>query len=347
MEQVNYTTKNNKSKHLTLDERIEIEFYHRCGYSPYKISKLMGRASNTIRNELKRGISAGITDGKYQEIYRARAGQERYKSNRQYSKKTMKIWRCQKFIKFVEDKLIYEKYSIDSSVGSAKSKGLFEKGEMVCTKTIYNYIDRGLMRVKNINLPVKVSMQPRKKKVTISSKINGRSILERDPTIDSRDSFGAFEVDTVCGRKGSKEQCILVLTERKTRFQINKFLKSKRSDDVNAGMREIIKDLGKGVIKSITADNGSEFSNLSELENEYNLLVYYARPYTPQDRGTNENQNKLIRRFIPKGKSMNNYTNEDIKEIEAWMNNLPRKILGYNTSKENFLMELCGLNIKD
>ena len=94
------------------------------------------------------------------------------------------------------------------------------------------------------------------------------------------------------------------------------------------------------VFKSITADNGSEFADLSELELKTKTKVYFTHPYSSFEKGTNESHNELIRRFIPKGKQISYYLLETISFIENWMNILPRKILDYNTTEELFEIHL-------
>ena len=94
------------------------------------------------------------------------------------------------------------------------------------------------------------------------------------------------------------------------------------------------------IFKTITTDNGSEFADLSNLETVSKTLVYYAHPYTSCDKGTVERHNGLVRRFIPKGDYINNYSLQDIINIETWCNSLPRKILAYHTPDEIFEKEL-------
>lgn len=93
------------------------------------------------------------------------------------------------------------------------------------------------------------------------------------------------------------------------------------------------------VFKTVTSDNGSEFAKLSELESQ-GIKVYFTHPYSSWEKGTNECHNKLLRRFIPKGVSMAEYSGDDISYMADWANTLPRKILGYRTPDELFEAEL-------
>lgn len=91
------------------------------------------------------------------------------------------------------------------------------------------------------------------------------------------------------------------------------------------------------MFKTITTDNGTEFLNSDELERsclsrrKQRTSVYYAHPYSAYERGSNENMNRMIRRFIPKGTDISKYTKQEIKRIEQWLNTYPRKILDYKT----------------
>ena len=93
------------------------------------------------------------------------------------------------------------------------------------------------------------------------------------------------------------------------------------------------------VFKTITSDNGSEFANLSRLE-EKGIGIYFTHPYTSCEKGTVECHNRMLRRFIPKGKSIDDYSADEIMIFADIMNALPRKLLGYHTPEELFDAEL-------
>lgn len=94
------------------------------------------------------------------------------------------------------------------------------------------------------------------------------------------------------------------------------------------------------IFKTVTTDNGSEFSMLSGLEDFSKTLVYFAHPYASCEKGSVERHNGLIRRFIPKGKRIDSYSDEQIAQIETWCNSLPRKLLAYRTPDDLFEDEL-------
>jgi len=168
-------------------------------------------------------------------------------------------------------------------------------------------------------------------------KVLGTSIEERPKSIETREEFGHWEIDTVLGHK-SNDDALLTLVERKTRRKIIRRIPSKTAPAVTDSLQDIftgIPDM-RNTFKSITADNGSEFSELSEQGKGLGIDVYFSHPYASWERGTNERHNGLIRRFIKKGQPIHSYTNECIEEVENWMNTLPRKILEYQTPAEKF-----------
>jgi len=218
---------------------------------------------------------------------------------------------------------------------------------MVCTKTLYNYVEQGLLPIRNIDLPLKVRRKTRSSGIRRNKRILGTSIEERPCQVNDRTEFGHWEIDTVIGRKTKGEAVLLTLTERKTREEVIRKLPEKSAEAVMDSLQNLARtagDLFPVVFKSITADNGSEFSDLALLEECLGPKVYFAHPYRSGERGTNEVHNGLIRRFIPKGKSLSDYSTSSLERIQQWCNSLHRKVLGYQTPHEAFLAELAALS---
>lgn len=208
---------------------------------------------------------------------------------------------------------------------------------MVCTTTLYKYIDEQRLEIRNIDLLYKLSRKTHKKCPRTNKKVLGPSIEQRPEHIDSREEFGHFEIDTVVGKRSGSETALLTLTERQTHFQIIRMIDGKDSDSVAYAMEQLIQQFGaesfKKVFKSITSDNGSEFSTLKDTLGGY-TEVFFTHPYTSCERGTNENHKRMIRREIPKGESLEIYGRKDIQKIEDGMNELSRRILGYQSPRQ-------------
>ena len=169
-------------------------------------------------------------------------------------------------------------------------------------------------------------------------RILGDSIELRPESVELREEFGHWEVDTVLGSKYEDEPCTVTMTERKTRNSIWIKAANHTADAVQEAIQSIMDYFGikaSTVFKSVTGDNGSEFARLAELASQ-GTSVYFTHPYSSWEKGINECHNRLLRRFIPKGVSMAGYSIEDIAYMADWTNTLPRKILGYRTPEELF-----------
>nr|WP_328590788.1 IS30 family transposase [Ruoffia tabacinasalis] len=146
-------------------------------------------------------------------------------------------------------------------------------------------------------------------------------------------------MDTVIGNKTKSEPVLLTLVERQTRFEVNLKIDGKDVESVDkaiANLKQQVGDQFKTIFKSITSDNGSEFTELHEALSDA-LDIYFTHPYASWERGTSENQHKFIRRFIPKGKTMSHLVQKYCLRIQQWMNDYPRKLLSYQTPHEVFV----------
>ncbi|VOW08778.1 transposase-like protein, IS1239 [Streptococcus pneumoniae] len=168
-----------------------------------------------------------------------------------------------------------------------------------------------------------------KKQASPNFKPASKSIEERPDVINLRLENGHYEIDTVLLTK-IKNYCLLVLTDRRSRHQIIRLIPNKTAESVNQALTLL---LGEHHILSITADNGSEFKRLSEVFPEEH--IYYAHAYSSWERGSNENHNRLIRRWLPKGTKKT--TPKEVAFIENWINNYPKKCLDYKSPSEFLL----------
>jgi IS30 family transposase len=279
---------------------------------------------------LKRGtVTQRLSDLTEYQAYFADAGQRVYESNRSHCDAKYKLADAAAFIDFAMKKIQEDHWSPDAICGHAKTHQLFD-GERVCTKTLYRYIDLGMLPVKNIDLPLNVSRNTKKKRTRQHKKILGTSIEQRPLHIESREEFGHWEIDTVLG-SNKKGAALLTLTERKTRKEHILKIDQKTVEGVKRALQELKQYYGatfSTVFKSITSDNGSGFSELSCAVESRQIEVYYTHPYTSCERGTNERHNGPIRRFIPKGKSIDDIDPSLIRYVENWCNTLPRKYWG-------------------
>ena len=177
-----------------------------------------------------------------------------------------------------------------------------------------------------------------------------KSIEYRPKEANTREEYGHWEGDLVIGKR-KKGAVLFTLTERKTREEIIIKIASKEAEEVAKALDQIEKKYKKefeNKFKSITFDNGPEFRSWRLLEKSYDnrkkgkrTTVYYAHPYRSGERGSNENANRLIRRFIPKGTDIASITEEFIQRVEDWINNYPRAMFKYKSTNQ-ILEKLCA-----
>ena len=172
----------------------------------------------------------------------------------------------------------------------------------------------------------------------------GESIEQRPEEVQSRDVFGHWEMDTVLSGGRSRVR-MLVLTERLSRREIILRIRDGKTESVVAALDKLEKKWGtrrfRKVFRTITVDNGSEFQDLEGLERKgpdggKRTQLYYCHPRHPEERGSNEKQNQMIRWHIPKGTDLGKMPPERVREVQDWLNHYPRKILGWRTPAELF-----------
>ena len=339
-----------RNKHVNWEERLRIETLHREGLSAARIGERLGRPAITIRRELERGWVTHRT-GKYraEERYSADRGQTVYEQRMKAKGRKPKAEPA--LAGQLHLHIVVHRRSPEVAAALMKEEG---SGHAVCFKTIYNHIDRGLVPgVTNESLWEKRSRRKGRKSLCRQRKRAveaGHGIEDRPEGADNRLEPGHWEIDLVVGAKGKGPAALLSLTERKSRKQIIRKLKDGTQKAVVRAINGIERQMGTGafraVFKSITADNGSEFLDREALERSVSAgtrtHIYYAHPYSSWERGSNENANRMIRRFIPKGSDISRLTRRQIQQVEDWMNNYPRKILDFETAEQRFNRELAA-----
>lgn len=337
-----YSLDHIRNKHLTICERTLIQLRLKDGHTVYSIAKEIGCAYNTVKNEIRRGSKQMYRS--HRQCYRADFGQKNYEANRTNCHRTGKFRECTEFIKHVEKNFSspLKKWSVDATSGRLRTERIFTQKNSVCTKTLYNWIHKGLMEVKVSDLPESL----RRKKHTFKNREGkmrlGASIESRPAEAATRKTFGHWEIDTVIGKKKGKNAVVLTLAERNTDFYITRKIPAKAANAVNSEIKQLLSDFGdrpEKIFKTLTADRGLEFASLAELENE-STKIYFAHPYSSYERGINERHNRILRRFIPKGTDINKISEEELERIEDLINGLPRKRLGYKTPEELFNEQL-------
>lgn len=337
--------------HLTKNDRIKIESLinqkDKNGkrlFNNTHIANYLGVHKSTISRELRkrRKEKMYIRTGKTKTMpYTAQYAQEDAEFKRGLSKGEYKLRKNKKLAKFIEDKIKIDKWAPDVIVGYMETHKYFERDgfEPITTPTIYNDIRYGIINVKledTRRMKYKAEYKYHDKSDLPESKAE-YSINNRPEEIDKRLYFGHFELDTVISTSKGNHEFLMTLTERKTRFEIIFKLKGKTAKEVVNKfnkMKEFMKNHYNKIFKSITTDNGTEFSDFLNIIKDTKTKIYFCHPYCSGEKGTNEKHNSMIRYFIPKGTLIENYSYKEINKIAEWLNNYPRKILNYKTPLE-------------
>jgi IS30 family transposase len=351
MSQAEYSTDRRKYNHIQEAERRTLERMKDSGASNAEIAIALYRHKSSIGRELRRNSveqreavhthSKSIDIPLYRETrrYFADSAQRIYRERRRRTGAKCKLADCSMFVKYLEEKVKGpEKWSVDAAIGFAKLHRLFKF--IPSTKTAYNWIDGGQCGIRNIDLLLKVRRRL-KRPAHERKRILGKSIEERPESINERQEFAHWEGDGMVGRR--RKGHLLTLVERTLGYGILWDAKDRSADRVVGMLDELQEQYGMlfaQVFKSITFDNGPEFSDAEGIEKGGRLTAYYAHPFSSYERGTNENWNGIVRRFIPKGKSLEDLDPDILQRINRYINQLPRKRFNYRTPEELFEQRL-------
>lgn len=349
----NGTAHQRKGKHLNRNERIQIEGLRKAGYPPSKIAFLLGRHVRTIERELKRGqvdhLNSELICSK---VYNADRAQDVHELNASAKGPPVRLKAHSAAETMIRLHIVHKRQSPE--VVAALMKNADIEGA-VCAKTLYNYIDKGWIQgVSNETLWEKRKRGEKHKSICRKAKriaAPGRGIEDRPAEVETRDEAGHWEIDLVVSGTDQGTAALLTLVERKSRKMIIRKIADKTQRAVQRALNGIERSMGQGafkaVFKTITADNGGEFLAFDALERSVfggadRTNIYYAHPYSSWERGSNENGNRMIRRFVPKGSDISKFTRKQINWIEEWINNYPRKILGFKTAEEIFIQQVAA-----
>jgi IS30 family transposase len=304
-----------KYRQITENERYTISRMKIAGYSKTAIGLAIGKHKSSISRELKRNMSP---DGGYRPDHaagHARVMLSRSRKKQQYDKTLLDNVQIQLETEWAPEQvsLTFRKYNLSQ----------------ISYSTIYRYIKKDKKNGGDLYTHLRQYRKWRRKK---NGSADSRGVLrgkrpldERPAGATDRSERGHFEIDLVHGTPDT--HCILTLVDRKTLYTVIIKLKNKSKEEVFKMLVPYILKLG---IKTITADNGTEWHGFKDIEKATNVKFYFAKPYHSWERGTNENTNGLIRQYIPKGLSMKCMTQDNCDNIAGRLNQRPRKILDMN-----------------
>ena len=324
--------------HLALKERYVIYHLVLYGLSYREIGRRLGRSHTTISREVKRNQPTYADDAVYFHETAKKFADQRKCRPRHFQKQSIP-W----LVKYVNRK-VQEDWSPEEISGRLSIDFPDKKEMRISHETVYQWIYRDAGNGGTLYTHLRCRHKKRRKQRRYGSGrglIPGRvSISERPQVVDLRSRFGDWEGDSVEGSKGSG--AIASHVERKSRYLVASKLADKKADTMTKKSIKAFWRVPKAMRKTLTVDNGKEFSLFKEIEQRTGLTVYFADPYSAWQRGCNENTNKLLRQYFPKGMDFRNITDKDLANKVKHLNNRPRKRLKFQTPKEVYLQALRG-----
>ena len=310
------------ASHLTLEEREVIAHMHRAGKMQTEIAKRLRRSKSTISRELRRNRSR---NGYWAVAAQRKA--ERRRSGRPWTAKMQRL----EVRRYVAARLQW-RWSPDEIAGRAHSDFPHDRRRQVSPPTIYAWIRAEQARGKQWQrylrrLGRKRPEWEKRGRLRASVSIEGRPAV-----VDRRRRFGDWEGDTIVGahhRGGA-----VTLVERKSGYLLLGKVPNLQAATVRQAAAKRYATTPAALRKTLTLDNGKEFAEHEQLELEAALKIYFAKPYSAWQRGTNENTNGLVRQFFPKGTDLASISEHRFTKVQQLLNDRPRKRLGYRTPNE-------------
>ena len=333
-----------KQHYMTRDERYRLEAYLRAGKSVAWIAREMGFCERTIYYEKKRGqfTYTNPAHGWYKnEIrYSADKAQQIHDYNQTAKGRPLKIGSNRAYADFLECKISHDRFSPAAALAAARRSGHLTS---VCVSTLYSYIDKGVF-LHLTNKALWVKGRKKKRNYEPVRRIPHPllpNINYRPEHIMQRNEYGHWEMDLIVGKEKTPA-VLLTLTERKSRQELIFKLPNRKAATIRGVFDQMEKRMGKRAFQAkfqtITTDNGPEFLEYDRLIQSIHggerFKVYYCHSYSAWEKGSNENHNRMIRRFFPKGTDFTRVTKKQVQWVQDWMNHYPRKILNWYAPSE-------------
>ena len=315
--------------HLTPFERGEIQAYRKQGMSRAAIAEKLGRAPSTVGRELARN---GSRKG-----YTAEKAQARYLERRKACRPRGK-WNHGPLRNYVIKAIRDDEWTPEQVAGRLPLDYPDDPAMRISHEAIY----QGIYGQDSLRFLVVYLAQARPKrrqrgqgKTSRGPSIPNRvGIEERPAEVEERRDPGHWEADTMVGK--GQDGFIVTLVERSRRFLCAIKTHTKKAAEIAQAIIDALLDMPVSWVKTITFDNGTEFALHERIADQLGVTTYFADPYAAYQRGTNENTNGLIRRYLPKGTNFHALTQSQLDSITSQLNNRPRKCLGYRTPREAF-----------
>lgn len=322
---------------LSYKERVKIETLLVEQKTHSFISKLLNRSRSTVSREIKQWIRYPT------DTYSADIANFAAENNYLHKRNLDKISQHYSLRRYVYIGLL-DNLSPELIAGRIKNDFPGNSIMTISHEAIYAHIYKHPQAKLNRKLiKLLLHSKPYRRRPKCYKSTRGRikdavSIDERPEDVNTRKEVGHWEGDLMIGAKQSS--AIGTLVERKTRYTHIVKLTDRKSETVTKAFKKKLNMMDSIFRKTMTYDNGMEMANHLWFTQETGMPVYFAHPYSSWERGTNENTNGLIRRFLPKGTNFNDVSEEQLQIIEDKLNNRPRKVLGFKTPLEMKNLEI-------
>ena len=309
---------------LTKAQRYTISVMRKRNFSMGEIAAVIGKHKSTISRELRRNCDR--RSGRYDADLAQRKCERRQKGKPHRVRFTEEV-------RLRVEAMLREDYSPEQVVGRCKLEGL----ECVSVETIYQYVWGDKRRGGDLHTHLRRKGRKYRKR---GAKKDSRGVIrdrvsidERPKVVDDKSRFGDIEIDLIMG--ANHRRVLLSANDRASGISWIALLEGKDSKALADKAAEMLMPF-KGLLNTITSDNGKEFAEHKAIAKSLGVDYYFAHPYHSWERGANENMNGLIRQYLPKGTSFDGLDDNEIKRIRDKLNHRPRKKLGYLTPIEYF-----------
>lgn len=317
--------------HLSYEQRYVIEVLLHEKKSKSEIARVLAVNKTVIYRELERN-----SDGR-NGVYKSKLAQQKYEK---------RLFEKPKYRKLTPELLQRITNLLELDYSPEQVSGVMKKNneETLSHESIYQIVLRDKKAKGDLYKHLRRKGRRYRKrgssKDTRGQLIGRVGIEQRPKEAEERKVFGHLEIDTIIGK--DHKGAIITLNDRASGMLWMKKSESKDAEIVKLKIAEMLDEI-RPYIKSITADNGKEFAGHQFISDEY-CDFFFANPYSPWERGSNENLNGLIRQYIPKSSNFNDYSEQQIRDIESKINSRPRK--RYDYENPIFVMENLLFNPK-
>ena len=312
-------------QHLTIEQRSQIYVLKSTSHLQKDIASYIGVDKSTISRELKRNLG--------NRVYRYKQAHTMAVERRSLASSKHKKWTSE--LEEQVNKGLKKQHSPEQISGRLKLVGFNISHERIYQHVHNNRANGGVLYKELRHKGKKYNYKRGSKHAGRGCIPNRIDISKRPEVAENKSRLGDWEGDTIIGK--NHKGAILSMVDRKSKFTLLCLLQNKTAKSVVSATKRCFNRAPRKICRTITYDNGKEFSSHGLISKALDMRCFFARPYSSWERGLNEHTNGLVRQYLPKKTDFTVLTNKKILEIENKLNDRPRKVLGYLTPREVYL----------